>query len=82
MPNWTKVLTLIIGLSGYSAAVIMSLFRGEIPSVGTLGVPAALILALAPSISIGRNRARTGAAARRRNNQTTDETAEDEGNEA
>jgi hypothetical protein len=50
-------LTLIIGLIGYSATVIVSLFKGQIPGVETLGIPAALVLALAPPITIGRNRA-------------------------
>ena len=57
MPNWAKSVTLIIGLGGYSAAVIATLLQGKIPDVATLGIPAALILALAPPIRLGRNRA-------------------------
>lgn len=82
MPNWAKVVTLIIGLGGYSAAVIASLFQGKIPDVATLGIPAALILALAPPISIGRNRARTAAARRRAAPAEEDPAAEDEGDPA
>lgn len=83
MPNWAKVATLVIGLGGYSAAVIASLIQGKIPDVATLGIPAALILALAPPISIGRSRARTTAAARRRAAPAEDEPAtEDEGDQA
>lgn len=54
MPVWAKNLTLLVGLAGWSATVIVTLLRGEIPDLGTLGVPAALILALAPPIRIGR----------------------------
>lgn len=54
MPNWAKTATLIIGLTGYSATVIATLAQGKIPDLGTLGVPAALILALAPPIRFGR----------------------------
>lgn len=80
MPNWAKVVTLIIGLGGYSAAVVASLFQGKIPDVATLGIPAALILALAPPIRIGRNRA--GSAAARRGAATDEQAADDEGDQA
>jgi hypothetical protein len=64
VPDWAKVVTLIIGLGGYSATVIATLLQGKIPDIGTLGIPAALILALAPPVRIGRRRAvRAGAAA-------------------
>lgn len=55
VPGWAKNLTLITGLAGWSGTVIVMLFRGQIPDLGTLGVPAALILALAPPIRIGRS---------------------------
>ncbi len=73
MPNWAKVATLIIGLGGYCAAVIATLLQGKIPDVATLGIPAALILALAPPITLGRGRAESGASADGQN--------ADEGNE-
>lgn len=78
MPNWAKVVTLIIGLGGYSATVIATLWQGKIPDIGTLGIPAALILALAPPVRIGRRRA-VGTAARRGAAAPGDEQAADEG---
>jgi hypothetical protein len=79
VPNWAKVVTLVIGLGGYSAAVIATLLQGKIPDVATLGIPAALILALAPPIRLGRGGARRTPA--RRGAATDDATAEDEGDE-
>lgn len=81
MPDWAKAVTLIIGLAGYSATVIATLFQGKIPDIGTLGIPAALILALAPPVRIGRRRA-VGAGAARRGTAAADEQAADEGDSA
>jgi hypothetical protein len=72
VPNWAKVVTLVIGLGGYSATVIATLWQGKIPDIGTLGIPAALILALAPPVRIGRRRA-VSAGARRRGESAADE---------
>jgi hypothetical protein len=55
VPEWTKVLTLIVGLAAWSATVIVTFVQGNIPDLGILGFPAGLILALAPPIRIGRN---------------------------
>jgi len=79
VPNWAKVVTLVIGLGGYSATVIATLWQGKIPDIGTLGIPAALILALAPPVRIGRRRA-VGAGARR--GAAADDEAADEGESA
>lgn len=59
MPDWAKILTLIIALTGWSATVAATLWQGKIPDLGTLGIPAALILALAPPLRIGRRGAET-----------------------
>lgn len=56
MPDWSKILTLVVGLLGYVATVVATLAQGKIPDIGTLGIPAALILALAPPISFRRPR--------------------------
>jgi hypothetical protein len=79
VPDWAKVVTLIIGLGGYSATVIATLIQGAIPDIGTLGIPAALILALAPPVRIGRRRAVGAAAGRRGAAAAEDEPAADEG---
>lgn len=81
MPNWAKVVTLVIGLGGYSAAIIATLLQGKIPDVATLGIPALLIAALAPTVRIGRSRAGT-AVTRRRPAPAEDEGTEDEGDPA
>lgn len=60
MPRWTKTLVLIVGLGGYSATVIATILQGKLPDIGTLGIPALLIGALAPPIKIGRSRAQSG----------------------
>lgn len=57
VPDWAKIFTLIVGLLGWLATIAATLLQGKIPDIGTLGIPAALILALAPPIRIGRNRA-------------------------
>lgn len=81
MPNWAKVVTLIIGLGGYSATVIATLWQGDIPDIGTLGIPAALILALAPPVRIGRSRA-VGTASGRRGVAAARDDDSDEGDSA
>lgn len=54
MPNWLKALSMIVGLGGWLATVIVSLMRGELPDATTLGVPVALMVALAPPVTITR----------------------------
>lgn len=56
MPEWLKALFMIAGLGGWLATVIVTLWRGELPDATTLGIPAALVIALAPPVTIGRNR--------------------------
>lgn len=63
MPEWLKSLFMIVGLGGWLATVVVTLWRGELPDATTLGVPAALVIALAPPVTIGRNRANDEAAA-------------------
>lgn len=59
MPQWSKTLTLIIVLTAYVATVVTTIARGELPDATLLGVPIAAIVALAPPVTIGRNRAGT-----------------------
>ncbi|WP_433793930.1 hypothetical protein [Actinoplanes sp. CA-252034] len=44
---------MLVGLGAWLAVVIVSLVRGQLPDALLLGVPAGLVLALAPP-SIGR----------------------------
>lgn len=56
MPEWLKALFMIVGLGGWLATVVATLIRGDLPDATTLGIPAALVIALAPPITLGRNR--------------------------
>ena len=55
MPKWLRTLVMLVGLGAWLAVVIVYLLRGELPDAALLGVPAALVLALAPP-TFGRNR--------------------------
>jgi hypothetical protein len=50
VPRWIRNLALIVGLSGWGATIASYLAQGQLPDALTLGVPAGLILALAPPI--------------------------------
>lgn len=50
MPQWLRNLTMILGLGGWLAVVVVYLAQGELPDALLLGVPAGLVLALAPPI--------------------------------
>ncbi len=63
MPEWLKAVFLIVGLGGWLVTVLVTLYRGELPDATTLGVPAALVLALAPPVTIGRGRGNSDDAA-------------------
>ena len=56
MPERLKTIALIVGLGGWLATVVVTLKRGELPDVATLGIPALLVTALAPPVTIGRGR--------------------------
>lgn len=45
---------MIVGLGGWLATVAVTLWRGQLPDATTLGIPAALVIALAPPVTIGR----------------------------
>ncbi|MEU7609561.1 hypothetical protein [Micromonospora sp. NPDC049204] len=59
MSTWVRNLAMLVGLGGWSAVVIAYLFQGKLPDAILMGVPGALVLALAPPISIGRSRSST-----------------------
>jgi hypothetical protein len=54
MPAWLRNLVMLVGLGGWLAVVIVSLLRGQAVDALLLGVPAGLVLALAPP-AIGRS---------------------------
>ena len=56
MPDWLKVLVIIVVLGGWLATVIASLARGELPNAGILGVPAIIVAAVAPPATLSRRR--------------------------
>ena len=48
MPEWLKTLVMIIGMGGWLGTVVVSWVKGQMPDAATLGIPAALVIALAP----------------------------------
>jgi hypothetical protein len=62
VPEWAKIMTLIIALGAWLAVVVAHLAQGKLPDAVLMGIPAALIVALAPtSITtrrVRRNRTR------------------------
>lgn len=60
MPQWLRNLVMLVVLTGWLAVVAVSLAKGQLPDAAVLGVPAAVVLALAPP-AIGRRRARNRA---------------------
>jgi len=75
VPDWLKIFVMIIGLGGWLATVIVTLWQGKLPDAATLGIPAALVLALAPPVTIGRRRASRGRRALPAAETTGDESA-------
>lgn len=63
MPEWLKVLFVIIVLGGWLATVVATLMKGELPDATILGIPAALVIAVAPPFTIGRRQGTTDEAA-------------------
>ncbi|XVU25819.1 hypothetical protein ACQPZJ_01805 [Actinoplanes sp. CA-054009] len=55
MPQWLRNLVMLTGLAAWLAVVIVSLLQGKLPDAVLLGVPAGLVLALAPP-AFGRHR--------------------------
>lgn len=57
MPQWLRNLVMLVGLGAWLAVVVVSLLQGELPDAVLLGVPAGLVLALAPP-AFGKRRGR------------------------
>jgi hypothetical protein len=55
MPQWLRNLVMLVVLGGWLAVVTTSLVQGKLPDAAVLGVPAAVVLALAPPGAITRN---------------------------
>lgn len=53
LPQWLRNLVMLVGLGAWLAVVIVTLLKGQLPDALMLGVPATLVIALAPP-SIGR----------------------------
>jgi hypothetical protein len=61
VPVWLKAISLVIGLGGWLATVVTTLMRDGIPDATTLGVPVALVIALAPPVTLPSGRGTTTA---------------------
>jgi hypothetical protein len=55
VPGWLRNLTMIFGLLGWAATVASYLAHGQLPDALILGIPAGLILALAPPLKKKRS---------------------------
>lgn len=56
MPAWLRNLVMIVGLAVWVAVIAAYLIRDKLPDALLLGVPAALVIALAPP-ALGRGHA-------------------------
>lgn len=50
VPAWMRAVALLVGLAGWAVSVAAYLWQGQLPDALLLGVPAGLILALAPPL--------------------------------
>lgn len=57
MPPWVRPVFVIVTLSVWAIAVLVMLWRGTMPDATFMGIPAAVFIAAAPPVTIGRNRA-------------------------
>jgi len=55
VPQWLRNLVMLVGLGAWLAVIVVTLVRGELPDAVVLGIPAGLVLALAPP-ALGRRR--------------------------
>lgn len=58
MPQWLKNLVMLVVLIAWLSVVGFSLYKGELPNAAVLGIPAAVVVALAPPIAAKRGRRR------------------------
>jgi hypothetical protein len=56
MPQWLRNLVMLVVLGGWLAVVTVSLMQGKLPDAAVLGVPAAVVLALAPPGALSRRK--------------------------
>jgi glucose-6-phosphate-specific signal transduction histidine kinase len=57
MPQWARMFVLLVGMTGWLAAVAVSLFLQQIPSAAVISIPAGLWLALSGGSKISQKRA-------------------------
>ncbi len=63
MPAWLRNLVMIVGLAVWVAVIAAYLLQDKLPDALRLGVPAALVIALAPPAIGGRSQAQAPPAA-------------------
>ncbi len=56
MPQWLRNLVMLTVLTAWLAVVTVSLMQGKLPDAAVLGVPAAIVIALAPPGILTRRR--------------------------
>lgn len=62
MPPWLRPLFVITTLGVWAVAVFVMLWRGTMPDATFMGIPAAVFIAAAPPVTIGRSREAGGTA--------------------
>lgn len=60
MPQWLKNLTMLVVLLAWLTVVGFTLKQGKLPDAAVLGIPAAVVVALAPPIRLGRRDTNSG----------------------
>jgi hypothetical protein len=58
MPQWLRTLVMLVTLTAWLTVVAAFLLQGKLPDAALLGVPAAIVLALAPPGVLTRKRTR------------------------
>ncbi|MFY1686507.1 hypothetical protein [Plantactinospora sp. WMMB782] len=62
MSSWVRNLVMLVGLGTWVGVVVAYLFQGKLPDAAILGVPAFLVLALAPPLPNRSNQEPSAAA--------------------
>ncbi len=58
MPQWLRNLVMLVVLTAWLTVIAFTLLQGKLPDAPVLGIPAAVVLALAPPGALTRRRTR------------------------
>jgi hypothetical protein len=60
MPGWVRPVFVTVTLTVWAVSVFVMLWRNTMPDATFMGIPAAVFIAAAPPVTIGRNRSGDG----------------------